>query len=894
MKWDGAGRSAAAASAAVSVQARHRTYAAVDRRRALAAVPIAASGASLPSPAGPGATACLVTTQADSGAGSLRQCLKSAAAGTTITFDPAVFPPAAPVTISLASPLPAITVDGLSVDASNAGVKLDGTSTFGASGLVIDGAGEVKILGLQILGFANYGVALVRGAHNCTIGGPRTAGQANVVSGNGHAGILLSDPTTTGNRIIGNFLGTDASGALARGNDSGLLILYGAHSNDIGGVGAEEGNLISGNLGPGIHMEGLGVSANQVLGNRIGTDRTGTQPLPNQEDGVVIMNGASANDVGGTTPGAGNVISGNHWTGVFLQDSDTTGNRVLGNLIGMDRTGAIVLANGDVGIVMALGANNTEVGGETPAARNVVSGNGSHGIMLQNAGTDANHILGNYIGTDAGGSRAMPNHDTGVFIGFAASDNMVGGQQPGQGNLIIGGGGGGGVFLQEPNTTGNQVAGNLIGSDLTGSVGLTNYGAGVVIKGGASGNVIGGDTPGARNLISGNAESGVSIEDAGTSNNQVKGNYIGTDLAGAAPVGNGRDGVIVLNGASGNVIGGSAPGTRNLISGNGLYGVQLQDSGTTANVVQGNYIGTDVTGVKAVANAEHGVVIGFGASDNLVGGGTPGAGNVISGNSGIGVDITRQAGNPETTGNRVLGNLIGIDATGKHALGNGTFGLLIGFGASSNTVGGETSGAGNVIGGNLYCGVWLKDNGTSANRVVGNWIGTDTTGGVRLPNGDAGVCFAFGSDGNVVGPGNRILYNGAGVRFYAPTSANNTVTRSLIHDNALAPILYEDMPAPLPPATLTQYSERDQTLNGRTCPGCRVEVFANPGPQPAGTVYMASGTADAQGNFTIALGRAPDLHFLSTTSTNLQGATSEFSQGLNTAVVKIYLPLTVR
>ena len=86
------------------------------------------------------------------------------------------------------------------------------------------------------------------------------------------------------------------------------------------------------------------------------------------------------------------------------------------------------MGNGDTGIGLGLGAHDTVIGGETPGAANVISGNSGHGVALQQAGTDGNRIMGNTIGLDATGTYSLTNGYTGVFVGFAASNNVVGGE----------------------------------------------------------------------------------------------------------------------------------------------------------------------------------------------------------------------------------------------------------------------------------------------------------------------------------------------------------------------------------------------------------------------------------------------------------------------------------
>jgi len=147
----------------------------------------------------------------------------------------------------------------------------------------------------------------------------------------------------------------------------------------------------------------------------------------------------------------------------------------------------------------------------------------------------------------------------------------------------------------------NTVSGNFIGTNVSGTAAISNTGNGVSISGGegAQYNVIGGDTPGKRNLISGNGDQGtdgVIIFGAGTTNNTVSANYIGTDVSGATAIANGGSGIYIGYGASHNLVGGDTPGERNLISGNTFDGVAIFDSGTTDNTVSGNYIGTNASG----------------------------------------------------------------------------------------------------------------------------------------------------------------------------------------------------------------------------------------------------------------------------------------------------------
>src|SRR5262249_18278717 len=138
----------------------------------------------------------------------------------------------------------------------------------------------------------------------------------------------------------------------------------------------------------------------------------------------------------------------------------------------------------------------------------------------------------------------------------------------------------------------------------------------------------------AANLVSGNGQSGVEITGAGTSGNLVAGNLIGTDVNGTQALANIADGVIADGGASANTIGGTNPAARNLISGKGRTGVEPNGAGASANLVVGNFIGTDVNATAALANGRDGVLIQD-AAGNTVGGSAAAARNVISGNGNI-------------------------------------------------------------------------------------------------------------------------------------------------------------------------------------------------------------------------------------------------------------------
>ena len=242
-------------------------------------------------------------------------------------------------------------------------------------------------------------------------------------------------------------------------------------------------------------------------------------------------------------------------------------------------------------------------------------------------------------------------------------------------------------------------------------------------------------------VINGFRDSGIDLNGP-ASRARIESNYIGTDRTGTLDRGNGRAGIELHHGVNNVVIGGTSPATRNVISGNQLSGLYLWAFGTPAphsNLVTGNYIGTDVTGSTAIANSRMGIEID-GAINNIVGGSTPGSGNLISGNAWAGVYV-------RATGTVLKGNLIGTTADGNGALGNRSnsgsrAGVVV---ESSNvTIGGTAAGAGNTIRHNVGAGV-VVSTGTEVS-IRGNSIGENSF--IRIDLGNNGVTNNDPGDGD--------------------------------------------------------------------------------------------------------------------------------------------------
>jgi uncharacterized repeat protein (TIGR01451 family)/CSLREA domain-containing protein len=399
------------------------------------------------------------------------------------------------------------------------------------------------------------------------------------------------------NVIAGNYLGTDATGTLALGNGRGVAVQ--TSGNRIGGTAAGEGNLISGNSVNGIAISSSAATGNLVLGNRIGTNAAATGAVGNAA-GIVISGGASGNTIGGTTVAARNVISGNTVDGIQVTGAGTNNNAVQGNYIGVDVTGTVDLGNTNQGVAIFTNPQATTIGGTAPGAGNVISGNNGIGIGISDAATGT-IVQGNRIGTNAAGTAALGNTLDGVKLDVGAANTAVGGTVTGAGN-IVSGNAGAGVKIVGVGTTNNVVAGNLIGTNATGTAAIGNARNGVEINSAAAGNTVGGTAAAARNVISGNSGVGVLIDSANTNNNVITGNFIGTDAAGSAALGNAAGGVLIFsNGPSGNRIGGTAAGAGNLIAFNGDYGVACGSG--TANTILGNAIHSNATlGIDLLAN----------------------------------------------------------------------------------------------------------------------------------------------------------------------------------------------------------------------------------------------------------------------------------------------------
>jgi titin len=653
-----------------------------------------------------------VTNTLDAGLGSLRQAILDVNSDSTPDLIDFNIPGSGVQTIAVGNPT------GLPLPAFTNSVAIDGYSQPGSSVNTLS-VGDNAVLQIEIdgtaLGPGFNGLHITAG--NCTVRGlmidnfARTAGPA-FAGGNA----ILVD-TNGGNVIEGNILGTNGSGnkstfASSNGNTD-LTVDAGSGNNVIGGTTPDTRNIFSG-AGEGAVITLTAGSGNLFEGNYVGTDPTGTSAVPNFDG---LDESGTGDTIGGTVSGARNVFSGNTRSGVGL--GFAVNDVVEGNFIGINAQGTAPLPD-DFGVLGAAGSGNT-IGGTTPGAGNVIGGLYGAGFGIDDSGAPAgtnNFVIeGNFIGTDPTHTLNFGN-EVGVFLaGVRLSQGVANTTVSGN---VIDNGFEAGVFIYGPGARNNVVQGNLISRNPASAQSQGN-GIGVEVGGGAFDNTVGGTLAAAVNVISGNVNEGVLVTDSGTTGNLVEGNYVGTDASGSVAVANGT-GVQIASGASSNTVGGTTAAARNVISGNSGEGLVIADSATTGNLVEGNYVGTDASGSVPLANFDG---IALSGTGNTIGGTMAGAGNVFSGNVRCGVAMGFAF-------NDVLeGNLIGVNAQGTARLTNGSFGVLAEAG-SGDTIGGTALGAGNVIGGLSGDGVEIDDSaapaGTNNFAVEGNFLGTDPKG----------------------------------------------------------------------------------------------------------------------------------------------------------------------
>jgi parallel beta-helix repeat protein len=448
-------------------------------------------------------------------------------------------------------------------------------------------------------------------------------------------------------------------------------------------------------------------------------------------------------------------------------------------------------------------------GGDSIVRGLVINNFTCDGIRLYDG--DSNWVYASYIGTDLTGTSAQPNGTVGNCNGFAVRDtlnpsgnNIIGTNGDGlndnlEGNLISGNTYSG-LFID---TAGNKISGNKIGTDVSGTITLSNGQSGIQLNSGAMNNIIGTDGDGISdnlegNLISGNVQYGVSIFND-SDQNVIAGNKIGTDVAGTGDLGNSFTGVYI-NASSDNRIGTDGDRVsdaleRNIIAGNADNGIYITGEGSDKNVVAGNYIGVDITGAVVIANNGTGVRVGYGDNNRI---GTDGdgvndylEGNIISGNGdsisayqyNSGISLYTSA-----NGTIIAGNVIGSDTNGTLDLGNYGYGIFIQQN-SDGIIGTNGDGASDYLEGNLISGNRVGIYETSSNPpssnylIAGNLIGTQSDGVSPLGNTDEGIRMDLNVHSYLIRD-NSIAYNGDdGVYLPSTNAISITLTKNEIFSN---------------------------------------------------------------------------------------------------------------
>jgi CSLREA domain-containing protein len=538
--------------------------------------------------------------------------------------------------------------------------------------------------------------------------------------------------------------------------------------------------------------------------------------------------GATANGL--EAGGFKTVIKGlvvQRWGGSGLVLTGTQ-DQVYGCFIGTNAAGSLARANG-TGITVT--GNYGTIGGSLPASRNLISGNSGDGIVLNgfDSGTSGGggFVVNNYIGTNKAGTGQLPNGHNGVNVTVPGAH--IGSTGGGSGNLISGNLGYGVKVYQPDDPNGTEIQGNLIGTTANGSAELGN-GGGLFIQ--ANAVVVGGGSDG-RNVISGNDSFGILVYHL-VSDNVIQGNYIGTNLAGTAAIGNGSAGILTQD-SDYTIVGGSDADQRNVISGNADDGITFV--GGSNNQAYGNRIGTKADGTGDLGNAGDGIAV-IGSLHNVIGG-TGSDGNVIANNDASGVRLSTNSTDNSIEGNAITGN----GAAGVEVL------------APNNLVGA------NSIVANIGAGVHVATSATSGVRITGNQTIANTKLAIDLTGGTED---SFGVTANDAGDGDS----------GANKLQNFPILSSAIRSNQTA---------------LTTIAG---SLNSTASTQFRIELFltvADGSGHGEGQVLLAAQniTTNSSGNksFSFTLSGLAPGHVLSATATAVTAeSTSEFSANVTVAV----------
>jgi len=622
-------------------------------------------------------------------------------------------------------------------------------------GAVGGNAQSNRIEGCHTFSNVAYGIQL-NVVSNSVVGGFAVSNR-NVSSGNTAGGILVE--FSAGNIVAGNWVGVHATNSAQKVPGQALgITLYDVWNTTLSSSSTAT-QVISGNNTYGLRIDGGG--SNLVYGNFIGSDAAALTAVSNGTAGVLLYR-SIGNRIGGTALGQRNFISGNGAT-FGLELVQTHENVIEGNYFGVNATGTSPLPN-LYAMRIQVDASNNLVGGTSPGSANVISGNTAGGILINGNG---NRVEGNSIGLGPDFLTVVGNGGTAVSL--SGTNNVVGGTNSAARNVIAASTSYG-IWLSA--AVACAVQNNYIGLDALGTRRPNQTG---VFLTSARNCLIGG--PGAGNVISGNNEHGVRLE-LDPVGNVIQGNLIGTTVNGLSGASNGIYGIVAYGGTN-NTIGGSEPGSRNVIAGNYRENVFL-DTRTKGYTVAGNYIGVGVNGLTSFPSPDLLPGINVSGSDHVIGGSSTNARNVISGNPRTGVHIVF------ATNIAVQGNFIGLAADGFNVVPNGSdissYGVRINVGTTRSLIGGLVEGARNVMAGHYY-EVLISQ--STSNSVWGNYIGYTASGTSMVAQTSVAVQIDPGSwnqiGGTNSGAGNLLYGRSAAVTIITTNSRHNSVAGNIIN-----------------------------------------------------------------------------------------------------------------
>lgn len=760
-------------------------------------------------------TVFTVTNTADAGPGSLRQAILDANASADSSQIVFAIPPlnGTVKTISPLSALPTLSqpvaIDGLTQSGASASlplVELNGTNAGPtATGLTITAA-DTLVQGLVINRFGGAGIVL-SGANRAVI-------RANRIGTN-----------AAGTAAAPNFFGFAASLCLR------LQILE---------------NLISGNTGVGLSLTGS--SNSFIFGNRIGLNHNETATLPNAQGGVVLNANCTSNQIGGAGNGEANVIAGNGVGGIVLAGTGTSGNRIQGNFIGTDASGTATSFGNAVGVSLGASVANQTVGGTTAGSGNTIAHNTGVGVSLAATAGSGNRILGNVLrangglaidlsangvtANDAGDADSGPNGLQNFPVVSTAQSYFAGLTVTGSLNSAANaayrleffanpacdgaGNGEGQVFVGSLEVTTNASGQAVINQTFP-----TVVPAGQVIAATAT-RLSTGDTSefsacrtvtalsvptltvtNTNDAGAGSLRQAILDANLTTSPKQIAFNIAGPGVKTIAPASPLPivTSPVVIDGLTQPGATAAAPliELAGQSAGTGAHGLHLSGSGVIQglvvnrfeghgllfdtlgnNVIKSCRIGLDPTGLIVRSNGRSG--IRFEQVDNNIVGGDGSGGNLISANTtlstGLNVeDLDAGIRGFISRGNTILGNVIGPNAAGNATGVTQRFGILLS--GDANTVGGSSPGARNVINSSL---VGLALQNSKSNLVQGNYFGLTAAGvaGVGLSNVDAGVRIENASGNRLVG---NVIANTVGGLGYGVQITGAIATDTLLEGN---------------------------------------------------------------------------------------------------------------